>query len=75
MDKDMPVRALTLLEVRKARGMGENEADIASVAWATGCLPAEVEAWMNSVPAGDALHLINRVMVASGLVEGAQFQG
>lgn len=68
----LEVRALTLAEVRKARKMDEMEADIAAVAWATGRLPAEVEAWMNSVSAGEAMRLVARVMEASGLTEGAQ---
>lgn len=69
---DMEVRALTLGEVRKARKMDEMEADIAAVAWATGVLPGEVEAWMNRVPAGEAMRLVARVMEAAGLTEGAQ---
>lgn len=68
----MDIRPLTLAEVRKARKMGEMEADIAAVAWATGLLPGEVEAWMDTVPAGEAMKLVARVMEVAGLTEGAQ---
>ncbi len=69
------LRPLTMGEVRKVRGMGEDEADVTAIAWSAGVLPSEVQAWFDTAPAGDVIKVIRDVFDVSGLGEGAGFPG
>lgn len=67
------VRSLTLPEVRKATALGTDEADVACIAWATGCPLLEVKEWFDRVSMGAAQAVINAVLEAAALTEDAQF--
>lgn len=67
------IRGLSWEEVKSLKGPGTNAM---TIAWATGNELADAEAWLSdpATIAGDVTKLIEAIMAASGLDEGAQFQ-
>ena len=71
---EVEVRALTLTQSRIASDLDGVERIIASIVFATGTDKPEVEAWLDTAPAGDATALLNAIVEVSGLAaQEAQF--
>lgn len=71
---EVEVRALTLAQSRIAGQLEDVERIVCAVSFSTGTPKEDVEAWLESAPAGDATKILNAIMDVSGLSEGAQFQ-
>lgn len=63
------IRGLTFNEAREMRG---ERANAVAIAYATGCTEDEAQAWIDTALAGDFNELIEAVLKASRLDEGAQ---
>lgn len=68
------VHSLTLGQSRVAGDLEGTARIVAAISFATGIDKADVKAWLEDVPAGDATKLINAITEASGLSAEAQFQ-
>lgn len=69
---DVPIRGLTLVEVRKLPALGD-DADAQAIAWAAGHEIAAAKAWVEGANAGDVTKLVGAIWNLSGLDEGAGF--
>lgn len=72
---EVTVRGLTVGQVRTCRKLQGDASDHLAITMATGTPREEVAAWFDQAPAGDFARLIEAIWDASGLGEGAQFQG
>lgn len=71
---EVEVHGLSFGQSRIAGELEGVERIIAAVSFATGTPKEEVEAWLESAPAGDASKLLDAIMDLSGLVQAeAQF--
>lgn len=69
------VTALTMLQVREVRGLGENAADIRAISYATLIPEPEVKEWFATATPGDVQALIGAIFRLSGLTSDADFPG
>jgi len=69
------VTGLSMLQVREVRGLGENDADIKAISYATLLPEDQVREWFATAIPGDVQALIGAIFRLSGLDGAATFPG
>jgi hypothetical protein len=69
------VTGLSMLQVREVRGLGETEADIRAISYATLLPEDQVREWFATAIPGDVQALIGAIFRLSGLDGAATFPG
>lgn len=70
------IRSLSVFEVRRLKDNPDPQAaDALCISLATGASEEEAQAWLESIPADDAVGLMAAIFQLTGLTEDARFPG